>query len=146
MSRYKERLLHEWQQHGKIIIAVDFDDTLSPWALKTTEDLIQLDKTLNILKTAKQTGAYITIWSACDKERFDYIRTYCNDRGLIIDSINENPIPLPYGKDKKIYANIYIDDRAGLLEALSMLEEVMYKIRGERASNLTLGEGAPFTT
>lgn len=49
-----------------------------------------------------------------------------------IDAINENPIPLPYGKNGKVYANIFIDDRAGLNESLQILEFAMYKIKGSK--------------
>lgn len=140
MNKYENRLLQEWLQHGKIVIATDFDDTISPWSFRTEEDLIEQDKIIQILKIAKQTGAYITIWTACNKDRFEEITNYCNSKGLEIDSINENPISLPYGKDKKIYANIYLDDRAGLNESLHILEKVMYIIRGKQASKLTLGE------
>lgn len=134
MNKYRNRLYQEWTQHGKIVVAVDFDDTISPWKFKDKEDLIELDKTIQVLRVAKETGAFITVWSACDKARFDEIREYCTSKGLEIDSINENPIDLPYGKDRKIYANIYIDDRAGLHEAIDILEECMYKIRSDKQS------------
>ncbi len=134
MNKYRLRLYQEWTQHGKIVVACDFDDTISPWKFRDKEDLIELDKTINILKLAKETGAYITIWSACDKGRFGEIKEYCSSKGLEIDSINENPIDLPYGKDRKIYANIYIDDRAGLHESLDILEECIYKIRSDKES------------
>lgn len=134
MNKYRRRLYQEWSQHGKIVVAVDYDDTISPWKFKDKEDLIELDKTINILKVAKETGAYITVWSACDKARFNEIKEYCHSKGLEIDSINENPIDLPYGKDRKIYANIYIDDRGGINEALDILQECMYKIRADKES------------
>lgn len=134
MNKYQNRLYQEWTMHGKIIIGVDYDDTISPWKFKDKEDLIELDKTINILKVAKQTGAYITIWTACDQARFEEIKSYCSSKGLEIDSINENPVELPYGKDRKMYANIFIDDRAGINEALSILESVMYRIRSDKES------------
>jgi hypothetical protein len=125
---YLDRLVKEWTEHGKIIIAVDFDDTISPW--KMTD--FDFSKVIDILIKAKQTGAYIVIFTACSSERFDEIRNYCSSKGLEIDSINENPIPLPYGQHRKIYANIFIDDRAGLNESLNILEFAMYKIRGSK--------------
>lgn len=134
MNKYEKRLYQEWSMHGKIVIAVDYDDTISPWKFKDKEDLIELDKTIQKLIIAKQTGAFITVWTACDKARFNEIKEYCSKKGLEIDSINENPIDLPYGKDRKIYANIYIDDRAGINEALNLLESVMYKIRSDKES------------
>jgi hypothetical protein len=129
---YLERLEEEWKLHGKIIIACDFDDTISPWKLKGFDP----KRTIEVLKIAKQTGAYIVIFTACNIERYDEIRKYCSDAGLEIDAINETPIDLPYGKNGKIYANIFIDDRAGLNESLNILEMAMYRIRGSRQKTL----------
>ena len=127
---YLNRLMEEWRQHGKIIIACDFDDTISPWRFHDFD----YDKVIGILKEAKNTGAYISIFTACDPARYQEITDYCRNKGLEIDSINETPIDLPYGKNKKIYANIFIDDRAGLNESLRILEFAMYRTRGERAN------------
>lgn len=124
---YLERLEEEWTQYGKIIIACDFDDTISPWKLKGFDP----KRVIEVLKVAKQTGAYITIFTACNEERYEEIRKYCSDKGLEIDSINKTPIDLPYGKNGKVYANVFIDDRAGLNEALNILEFAMYRIRGK---------------
>lgn len=140
MNKYKERLYQEWKQHGKIIIAVDYDDTLFPWKYKSQEDLQQLDKLIQNLRLAHETGAYITIFTCSAPDRHEEIQAYCESIKLPIDAINTNPIDLPYGKHGKVYANIFLDDRAGLIEAQQMLEDVMYMIRGERAKNLTLGE------
>jgi hypothetical protein len=130
-NKYKERLYQEWLQHGKIIIAVDFDDTISPWKFKEEYDLIQLDKTINLLRLAKETGAYIVIFTACNPDRYDEIKSYCASKNLDIDAINITPISVPYGRNGKVYANIFIDDRAGLEEALEILEHVIYAIRGQ---------------
>lgn len=127
---YLERLENEWRQHGKIIIACDYDDTISPWKLRDYDP----KRTIEVLKQAKATGAYIVIFTACNPLRYEEIKSYCASIGLEIDSINETPIDLPYGKDKKIYANIFIDDRAGLNESLNILEFAMYRIRGSRGT------------
>lgn len=124
-----DRLFKEWNEHGKIIIAVDFDDTISPW---NTADEDDCKDVIERLKAAKYTGAHIVIWTACNKDRYDEIKRYCAGQGLLIDSINENPINLPYGNNGKIYANVFIDDRAGINEALMVLEKAMYMIRGSR--------------
>lgn len=129
-NKYVKRLLDEWVTHGKIIIALDYDDTISPWGFRSDEDQKDMDYTLQVVKAAQSTGAYITIWTACHPDRFKEIGKYCSSKGLKIDSINANPIDLPYGKDGKIYANIYIDDRAGLREALAILETSLYQYRG----------------
>lgn len=113
---YLERLEQEWKQHGKIIIACDYDDTISPWKMKGFDP----KRVIEVLKVAKQTGAYIVIFTSCNEERYQEIEEYCNSQGLEIDAINKTPINLPYGNNSKIYANIFIDDRAGLNEALNV--------------------------
>ena len=127
---YLERLEEEWKMYGKIIIACDYDDTISPWKMQNSD----FKRVFEILKTAKQTGAYVIIFTACKEERYSEITKYCLDNGLSIDGINKTPIDLPYGNDKKIYANVFIDDRAGLNESLNILEMAMYRIRGSRTS------------
>jgi hypothetical protein len=123
---YLERLEREWLQHGKIIIACDFDDTISPWSLN---DETFCKKVISILRIAKEVGAYLVIETACDVGRYHEIRGYCSRNGIEIDEINATPIDLPYGKTG-IYANIFINDRAGINEALTILEFAMYKVRG----------------
>jgi thiol-disulfide isomerase/thioredoxin len=125
---YLERLEAEWKQHGKIIVAVDYDDTISPWKLQGFDP----KRTIEVLKIAKQTGAYLVVFTACKADRYPEILQYCESIGLEIDTINKAPIDLPYGNDSKIYANIFIDDRAGLNEALQILEFAAYRIRGSR--------------
>jgi hypothetical protein len=125
---YLERLEEEWIQYGKIIIACDYDDTISPWKMKGFDP----KRVIEVLKIAKSTGAFIVIFTACNEERYSEITEYCKSQGLDIDAINETPIDLPYGKNKKIYANVFIDDRAGINEALNILEFAMYRIRGKK--------------
>lgn len=131
-NKYAKRLIDEWRQHGKIIIAVDFDDTISPWKLE--HDVTDCKNVIDTLKVAKEVGAYITVFTACKEDRYPEIEGYCEAVGLNIDSINQNPIELPYGNHAKIYANIFIDDRAGLEEALKILSFAMYTIRGSKGN------------
>ncbi len=128
---YLERLEQEWDQYGKIIIACDYDDTISPWKMKGFNP----QRVIEVLKVAKQTGAFVVIFTSCNEERYEEITNYCKSQGLEIDAINETPIDLPYGKNKKIYANVFIDDRAGINEALNILEFAMYRIRGKNRND-----------
>jgi hypothetical protein len=124
---FLDRLVTEWEQHGKIIIACDYDDTISPWKMHNND----FNRVIRVLKAAKFTGAYLVIFTACDTQRYDEIKSYCKSKDLEIDSINQTPIDLPYGKNGKVYANIFIDDRAGLNESLNILESATYIIRGK---------------
>lgn len=126
MTEYIDRLTEEWLQHGKIIVAVDFDDTICPWKLN---DQAKCDKVIHLLKDVKLVGAYVVVFTACSNDRYQQIIDYCTSKELPIDTINRNPIDLPYGNQNKLYANIFIDDRAGLNEAMAILQEAMYKVR-----------------
>lgn len=141
-NKYEQRLLNEWKTHGKIIVAVDFDDTISPWGFKDEFNQKDLQKTINIVKLAREVGAYIVIWSACAPNRFEEIKQYCKTIGLEIDSINDNPIELPYGQHKKIYYNILIDDRGGINEALFILEKCSYHMRALKAGEILNNPGS----
>lgn len=129
IKRYVDRLYDEWVQYGKIIIAIDFDDTFAPWKLNTTEYLESIG-VYSTLRTARATGAYLTCHTACNEDRYEEIQNYFKGKNLELDSINQNPIELPYGNQNKIYANLFLDDRAGLLEALQILNDAMYRYRG----------------
>lgn len=126
MEKYIDRLLEEWITHGKIVIGVDYDDTIRDWKLK---DYPTYSKVINLIRNCRETGAYITIFSACDEERYPEIETFCEAHNIKPDSINKNPIKLIYGNNGKIYANIFLDDRAGLLQAMEILETALYKYR-----------------
>lgn len=128
-SRYTLRLIEEWRLHSKIIVAVGFDDTISPWKLN---DMVSCEKVIGVVKLAREVGAYITIHTTSNKDRYEEIKKYCDSKGLIVDTINANPRELPYGNERKVYANIFLDDRAGLDEALETLEYAAYVIRGEK--------------
>jgi hypothetical protein len=132
---YLDRLIHEWEQYGKIIIACDYDDTISPWKMHNAD----FKRVMDVLKVAKQTGAYVVIFTACKEGRYPDIKKYCSENGLEIDGINATPIDLPYGNNSKIYANVFIDDRAGLNEALNILEFAMYTIRGKQHNYIDIG-------
>lgn len=137
MDKYTKRLLDEWRKYGKIIIAVDYDSTISYWpSIDNKEDIERVIKTLQV---ADNTGAYIVIFTACKSDRHLDIQKHCESFNLNISGINTSPIDLPYGNTSKIYANIFLDDRAGLLQALDSLELAMYTIRGEKHSKLSEG-------
>ncbi len=128
IDKYVNRLYQEWKTHEKIIISVDYDDTLYPFKLDNTEDVV---RTVKLVKQAQEIGAYIVIFTASTSDRYKEIKSYCNDLGINVDSINTNPIKLPYGNNGKIYYNINICDRSGLNQALDILEETMKKMNNE---------------
>ena len=133
LNTYVDRLYNEWVAYGKIVLGVDYDNTISPYhTFNNSEDI---ERTINLLKVCKQTGCYIVIHTACRPDRYEDIKTYCKSINLSIDTINETPIDIPYGKSgSKPYCNHYLDDRAALPIALDILETALYKMRGNQQS------------
>lgn len=136
LDKYTRRLVDEWNQHGKIIIAVDYDDTISPWRW-SKEDL---QDTINLIKECSIVGAYIVIFTSCSPDRYGEIDRYCKENDIPVDTINQNPLSLPYGNDNKIYANIFLDDRAGLEGAKKMLRTALYLQRAQKFANSNYDE------
>lgn len=95
-----------------MIIAVDFDGTLCenawPEAGEPNMPLIEW------LKMHKANGDLIILWTCRQEEHLDTALRFCNSYGLYFDSVNEN-IPGTAEKfgynSKKVYADIYIDDK-----------------------------------
>jgi hypothetical protein len=127
-----KRLVDEWRAYGKIIIGLDFDDTISPWKFTEPE---WYKATVSTVQEAQKEGAFVVIHTACDPDRNAEITERCEKLGLKIDGINEVPLKLPYGNHKKMFANIYLDDRAGIDNALYILSTATYWIRGIKANS-----------
>ena len=104
------------------IIAVDYDDTItfgtvhSPW--KPNQPVI--DK----LKEFKKAGAEIALWTCRELDSLQEAIERCVEAGLEFDAVNANtPAEMDYIARKskggepafaqsKIYADIYVDDKA----------------------------------
>ncbi|MCR5330357.1 MAG: hypothetical protein K6E62_04100, partial [Lachnospiraceae bacterium] len=95
------------------IIAVDFDGTLCSDCYPNigTPNL----RLINLLKKLQLDGAKLILWTCrCSTPLKDALR-WCALHGLFFDAVNENlpEILEKYGSDsRKIFADIYIDDRS----------------------------------
>lgn len=94
------------------IIAVDFDGTLCrdcyPKIGEANEGLIRR------LKELREQGDRLILWTCRKGERLEEALRFCLMRGLVFDAVNENlpEILERFGGDsRKIYADLYIDDR-----------------------------------
>lgn len=127
-DKWTERLLREWEQHGKVIIAVDVDDTILPYKTATQEEC---DKVINLLKDCRGVGAYIILYTCRNGDGIEEALKYCESKHLSIDAANKNPpgVDLTWGHTAKPYANIFLDDRAGLTENIARLEHCMVMMR-----------------
>lgn len=119
MDKYTQRLIDEWKEHGRLIVSIDWDDTLVPYKTATEDECLEL---INYIKSI-QDKLLIIIWTASKPYRYNEIREYCNSVGLEIVGINTPALPnLRFGTESKPYFNLLIDDRAGKQQAIEQLK------------------------
>lgn len=127
-NRAINRLYSEWKKHPKLIIACDFDDTV----YDTHNNDFTFDEVFSLLHECKKLNFYVVMFTASQVSRYSMIESYMKSKGIIIDGINKNVVDLPYGTNGKIYANIFLDDRAGLFQASTILLGLINKIKAEK--------------
>ena len=98
------------------IIAVDFDGTL---VTNKFPEMGEVRTTIwDAVVTYQKMGWKIILWTCRTDSMLDDAVKFCADRGLIFDAVNQN-IPevqeYYHGDTRKVFANLYIDDRSGLL-------------------------------
>jgi hypothetical protein len=96
-----------------MIIAVAFDGTLcvNEWPA------IGAPRTAVIawILARKQCGDKLILWTNRVGERLDGAVAWCREQGIEFDAVNENlpEIVQEFGGDcRKVFANVYLDDRA----------------------------------
>lgn len=125
-KRYIDRLINQWREHGSLILAVDYDDTLVAGNVNSDEDLKSLR---DLLKRAVDNyGFKIVIFTARNKKYFEDIVKTCADYKLDICAINEDIVQVSEPTSGKIYYNLLFDDKAGLEQAFNILEETLEMI------------------
>ncbi len=109
----------------KKIIAFDFDGTLAktdyPTILEPKHEVIEAAKRL------KENGNTIILYTCRHDADLDAAIEFCAEHGLVFDYVNEN-VPEnieKFGDCRKIFADLYIDDRARPVEfiELAMIKE-----------------------
>ncbi len=92
-----------------MIVAVDFDGTIVeeawPKIGKAKPEMISL------LKSLKKRGHTIILWTCRYGEDLEKAIIFCEKYGIEFDAVNQGVDDF-MGESPKIYADIYIDDRA----------------------------------
>ena len=117
------RLYDEYNKYGSLVIAYDFDNTVYDFHKKgnTYKQIIEL------LQELKKLNCTCICFTANEDEIF--VRQWCGISGIPLDKLNENP-DFFKSKATKIYYNVLLDDRAGLLQTyqeLKLLTELIKK-------------------
>ena len=94
-----------------MIISTDFDGTLCEH--KFPEIGKPYTEIINYLIQYKKEGHKIILWTCREGQKLQEAIQWCKEQGLEFDAINEN-VPERKNQDyaiRKIYADIYLDDR-----------------------------------
>ncbi len=122
------RLLTEYNQHKKLIVACDYDDTIYDYHRKG----YQYPRVIAVLKRCAALGFFIVPFTGSPPDKYESIYTHFAALGIKVSPINTNPFPMPFGNNGKMYFNILLDDRAGLGQSLDVLEQVLDHIEASR--------------
>lgn len=112
-----EKLKKVYKTHGKIIIGLDFDNTIFPLQ---HENVDICDKVKKLIKEC-QVYSTICLYTVADNKELSYKLEILKCWGIRVDYANESPIKL--GNGDKPYFNILLDDKAGLNETYKILNE-----------------------
>lgn len=108
-----------------MIIYVDYDQTIlpyEPFEYKLCENVV------NTLKNARNLGAKVVLYTCRDNDRLNKALEYCHNIGLEFDDINPTE-PFKEGYSQKQYYNILLDDKAGLIYSLEILQGAIIEYR-----------------
>jgi vacuolar-type H+-ATPase subunit I/STV1 len=118
------RLVDEYKKYGSLVIAYDFDNCVYDYHSKG-HDYIEV---IELLKQAKEINCYMVVFTA--EKDLDKVKNTLNELKIPFDEINENP-PFFKSDARKIYFNLLLDDRAGLLSAYTQLKETINIIKNK---------------
>ena len=102
------------------IYAVDFDGTLCENAWREIGKA--KDTLINRMIELREEGNKVILWTCRTDDKLTNAIDWCKEHGLEFDAINENvpEILETFGTEaRKIYADVYVDDRAVDLEVIS---------------------------
>ena len=112
------RLVSEYEEHKSLVVAYDFDNTVFDYHSKGHD----YSMVIKLLRDLKEVGCYLIVFTA--NKDVEFVEEYCLKQKIPFDAINDNP-PFFKSNSRKIYYNILLDDRAGLLQSYNMLNRLL---------------------
>ena len=115
-DRQLEVLTEQYKRHGKIIVAFDFDDTVSPFRGDSCEQVGQLIRDI-------RPYAHLICFTARTPDRQTEAQEYLEKNNIPYDFINKEFD----GSEMtgKLYFNQLLDDKAGLYESYRILTDFL---------------------
>ena len=115
------RLKEEFKKYGKLIFCVDFDDTIYDFHKlgRTYDDVISLLKRW-------EPYSEVIIFTGNNEWQYPIIEERCKEVGIRYVGINSDS-SVSFG-GRKVYANVYLDDRGGLPSIYRILDKLITEI------------------
>lgn len=112
------------------IIAVDYDGTIDFAGFPKVGKIDEL--ALNALKAWKARGNKLILWTCRSGDHLSQAINCCKDKGLEFDAVNENIAEIKKAgfESPKVFANLYIDDRAMGRTGLTDIWQSVSKVCG----------------
>lgn len=120
------KLVTAHEQHGSLIVGVDFDDTIFPFS-KNEETVKRCRSVVNLLlslKTQLGDNLILCLYSVADEQSLVYKEHIMDLYGLKPAYINEGPLDFKWGS-KKPFFNILLDDKTGLNDSIKTLRNFL---------------------
>ena len=111
-----QRLVKNYKEHGSLIIAFDFDNTIYDYH----KEGLNLKRAINAIRKAHELGHEVYCFTANNNE--DFVKEFCLLTLGFTPAINKSSIDHLFGTRKPFYS-LLLDDRAGLSSALNLLDQ-----------------------
>ncbi len=124
----------------KLILAIDFDGTVCEHIYPRVGD--PLPNAFEVLKRFREKGDRLILWTCREGMFLNEAIDFCKSHGIEFEEHNNNVREQDYAKSRKIYADLYIDDRmVGGFPGWIAVEKEVDKLR-----DLLVGVSAPAST
>lgn len=91
------------------ILAVDFDGTIAEHVYPNIGE--PLPNAFEVLKRFMNKGDRLILWTCREGKTLREAIDFCSNNGIFFEKFNENVDEHNYARSRKIYADLYIDDR-----------------------------------
>lgn len=124
MDGCTQRLCREYDEHKKLVIGFDFDNTI----FDCHNDGGNYSAIITILQECKELGFILCLFTAePSEEHLKWKIDFCKHYDIEPDYVNDSPLK-PTGTKKPMF-NLLLDDRAGLESAYITLRSVITHAR-----------------
>jgi hypothetical protein len=135
-QRFVDKLINDYKEHGNIIVAFDFDDTVQP-----SKPDVDCDYVVELLRICSELGFIMICYTARTlNSDIEAVRETCKRLHIRCDYINEESDAVRQERDyehsNKLTYNIFLDDRAGLVSAFEILLEFVKWFLAQNVSDI----------